>query len=143
MTVGDGKQLATSRQAPVRDPFPKRGKGFEGMKFDMGWTTLSTLTQQSQGSSDDLSGLIQALIAAAAPLEGTFNGNGRAMFDNFKSRSDQVTADLNAALGAIVTGQSGMDTAFVQGDEEMASNATASQGSANFDAARFGARGLA
>ncbi|MGW4213760.1 hypothetical protein ACWEIJ_37655 [Lentzea sp. NPDC004789] len=104
------------------------------MKFDMGWTTLSTLTQQSQGSSDDLAGVIRQLIAAAAPLEGTFNGNGRSMFDHFKSRSDQVAADLNAALGAIVTGQSGMDMAFVQGDEEMADNATTTQGSANFGA---------
>jgi uncharacterized protein YukE len=109
------------------------------MKFDMGRTTLSTLTQQSQGSSDDLATLIQALIAAAAPLEGKFNGAGRAMFDNFKARSDQVTADLNAALGSIVTGQVGMDTSFQQGDQDMADNASSSEGAANFDAARFGA----
>jgi uncharacterized protein YukE len=109
------------------------------MKFDMGRTTLSTLTQQSQGSSDDLGTLIQALIAAAAPLEGKFNGAGRAMFDNFKARSDQVTADLNAALGSIITGQVGMDTSFQQGDQEMADNASSSESAANFDAARFGA----
>ncbi|GAA1295638.1 hypothetical protein [Saccharothrix xinjiangensis] len=109
------------------------------MKFDMGRTTLSTLAQQSQGSSDDLASLIQSLIAAAAPLEGRFNGAGRAMFDNFKARSDQVTADLNSALGSIVTGQVGMDTSFVQGDQEMADNASAGEGAANFDAARFGA----
>lgn len=109
------------------------------MKFDMGWTTLSTLTQQSQGSSDDLGELIRQLINAVMPLEGKFNGNGRAMFDNFKSQSDQVTADLNAALGAIVTGQSGMDKAFGEGDQNMADNASSTAGSANFDAARFGA----
>jgi uncharacterized protein YukE len=108
------------------------------MKFDMGSTTLATLAQQSQGSSDDLGALIQALIAAAAPLEGTFNGAGRVMFDNFKARSDQVTADLNLALGSIITGQVGMDTSFVQGDQEMADNATSGEGAANFDAARFG-----
>ncbi|WP_433260127.1 hypothetical protein ACQPZF_23235 [Actinosynnema sp. CS-041913] len=111
------------------------------MKFDMGWTTLTTLTRQSQGSSDELGALVTALIAAASPLEGKFNGNGRAMWDSFKSRSDQVSADLNGALGSIVVGQSGMDTAFVQGDEEMSTNATATQAGANFDAARFGARG--
>ena len=33
-----------------------------------------------------------------------------------------------------------MDRSFGQGDTDMADNATANQGSANFDAARFGAR---
>jgi uncharacterized protein YukE len=107
------------------------------VKFDMGSTTLQTLTQQTQGSSDDLGTLITRLINAAAPLEGSFNGAGRAAFDSFKMRADQITADLNSALGAIVGGQSGMNTAFTQGDAEMADNATATQNSANFDAARF------
>jgi uncharacterized protein YukE len=111
------------------------------VKFDMGNTVLQTLTQQTQGATDDLGTLINRLIAAAAPLEGSFNGAGRAAFDSFKSRADQITADLNSALGAIVGGQSGMNTAFTQGDTEMADNATSTQGSANFDAARFsGAR---
>jgi uncharacterized protein YukE len=111
------------------------------VKFDMGNTVLQTLTQQTQGATDDLGTLINRLIAAAAPLEGSFNGAGRAAFDSFKSRADQITADLNSALGAIVGGQSGMNTAFTQGDTEMADNASATQGSANFDAARFsGAR---
>jgi len=108
------------------------------MKFDMGQTTLSTLTKQSQGSSDDLGSLIRQLIAAAQPLEGKFNGQGRAAFDSFKSRSDQITAELNSSLGAIIGGQGGMDTAFGQGDDEMADNARANEGSAGFDAARFG-----
>lgn len=110
------------------------------MKFDMGASTLSTLTSQTQGSSGDLGQLIQQLIAAAAPLEGTFNGAGRAAFDAFKANFDQVTADLNSALGAIIGGQSGMDSSFGQGDVEMADNARSSQAGANFDAARFSAR---
>ncbi len=110
------------------------------MKFDMGATTLATLTQQTQGSSDDLGALIKQLIAAVTPLEGKFNGAGRAAFDSFKSRSDQVTADLNSALGAIVGGQSGMNRSFTQGDADMASNATSAQSSANFDGARFAGR---
>ncbi|WP_306316737.1 MULTISPECIES: hypothetical protein [unclassified Streptomyces] len=40
------------------------------MKFDMGSTTLSTLTKSTSGSSDDLGALIQQLTAAAQPLEG-------------------------------------------------------------------------
>lgn len=110
------------------------------MKFDMGAATLSSLTKQTQGSSDDLGALVKSLVTAAAPLEGNFNGAGRAAFDSFKSRSDSITAELNGSLGAILGGQTGMDTAFTQGDTEMADNARNTQGSANFDAARFGAR---
>jgi len=107
------------------------------MKFDMGAQTLSGLTRQTQGASEDLGSLIRQLIVAAEPLEGNFNGAGRQAFDAFKANADATTADLNAALAAILGGQGGMDTAFVQGDTEMADNATSAQGSANFDAARF------
>lgn len=107
------------------------------MKFDMGSQTLGTLTKQTRGASDDLGLLIRQLIAAAEPLEGNFNGAGRAKFDSFKTHADSITAELNSALGAILGGQSGMDSAFGTGDTEMADNATSSEGSANFDAARF------
>jgi uncharacterized protein YukE len=110
------------------------------VKFDMGASALSSLTKQTQGSSDDLGSLIRQLIAAAEPLEGKFNGAGRAAFNSFKARADEITGALNSSLGAILGGQSGMDTSFQQGDTEMADNATSAQGSANFDAARFGAR---
>jgi len=109
------------------------------MKFDMGAQTLGALTQQTQGASDDLGGLITQLIAAAEPLQGNFNGAGRAAFDAFKNNADAITAELNSALGAILGGQSGMNSSFIQGDTEMADNASSVQGSANFDAARFGA----
>lgn len=109
------------------------------MKFDMGAQTLSSLTQQTQGSSEDLGALIQQLIAAAEPLEGNFNGAGRAAFDSFKANADLITADLNGALGAILSGQSGMNQSFSQGDVEMSDNANQAAGSANFDAARFSA----
>lgn len=108
------------------------------MKFDMGQSALSSLTKQSQGSSDTLGTLITQLVAAAQPLEGKFNGAGRAAFDSFKTRADQITADLNSSLGAIVGGQRGMDTAFGQGDSDMAGNARATEQNATFDAARFG-----
>jgi uncharacterized protein YukE len=110
------------------------------VKFDMGAETLTALTRQTQGSSDDLGTLIKQLIAAVTPLETTFQGAGRAQFDAFKAHADQVTADLNGALAAIIGGQSGMNTSFVSGDTEMADNASSAAGSANFDAARFGAR---
>lgn len=110
------------------------------MKFDMGTSTLSTLTQQTSGSSGDLGLLIRQLIDAAAPLEGKFNGAGRQAFDQFKMNSDAITVELNSALGQILGGQSGMDTAFMTGDTEMSDNATSAMGSANFDGARFAGR---
>lgn len=110
------------------------------MKFDMGQTTLSALAKSTQGSGDDLGSLIKQLIDAATPLEGKFNGAGRAAFDSFKGRADQITVELNSALAAILGGQTGMDSAFGQGDTEMSDNARTTQQSANFDAARFSAR---
>lgn len=107
------------------------------MKFDMGSQTLGSLAKQTQGASDDLGSLIQQLIAAAEPLQGNFNGAGRAAFDGFKANADAITAELNSSLRAILGGQAGMDSAFGQGDTEMADNASSAAGSANFDAARF------
>lgn len=111
------------------------------MKFDMGSQTLGTLVNQTQGASDDLGTLIQQLIVAAEPLQGNFNGAGRAAFDTFKANADAITAELNASLGAILGGQSGMDISFQTGDAEMADNATTGMGTADFDGARFAGRG--
>lgn len=58
------------------------------MKFDMGESTLQTLTRQTSTSSDDLGGLVKELAAAAEPLEGKFNGAARAAFDNFKAHTE-------------------------------------------------------
>ncbi|MBC3987366.1 hypothetical protein H8N00_00240 [Streptomyces sp. AC563] len=110
------------------------------MKFDMGSTTLSDLGKSTVGSSDDLGTLIQALITAVEPLEGRFNGAGRAAFDSFKARSDEITAALNDSLRMILGGQSGMDTAFGTGDQEQADNAQQHMAGANFEAARFSGR---
>lgn len=111
------------------------------MKFDMGAATLGSLVKQTQGAGDDLGALIQQLIVAAEPLEGSFNGAGRVAFDSFKANADAITAELNSALSAILGGQAGMDSAFAAGDTEMSDNARSAQGGANFDAARFSGRG--
>lgn len=110
------------------------------MKFDMGNTVLSTLVSGTQGSSEELGGLIKMLIAAAEPLEGKFNGSGKAAFDQFKLHSDEVTAALNGALQGILGGQAGMDKSFGAGDSEAADNARQQMSAANFDAARFSGR---
>ncbi|MDG4856788.1 hypothetical protein P8605_01165 [Streptomyces sp. T-3] len=110
------------------------------MKFDMGSTTLAQLGKSTVGSSDELGALIQQLVAAAQPLEGKFNGAGRAAFDSFKDRSDEITAALNGSLSAILGGQGGMNESFNTGMQEQADVVNQHMGAANFDAARFGAR---
>lgn len=107
------------------------------MKFDMGASTLGTLNQQTTGSNDELSTLVRQLADAAAPLQGKFNGNGRAAFDSFKMRTDEISADLNQSLSQIGIGQSEMNTVTQTGDQETADNANRNQGASNFDAARF------
>ncbi|MFB8249868.1 hypothetical protein ACFC5X_33110 [Streptomyces sp. NPDC055952] len=107
------------------------------MKFDMGAQTLSSLQRDTRGSTDDLDGLVRQLVAAAAPLEGKFNGTGRVMFDQFKGRADRIASDLNSSLSAILGGQAGMDGAFSSGDQEQGDNARQQMSAANFDAARF------
>ncbi|QUI31484.1 hypothetical protein H9W91_11845 [Streptomyces alfalfae] len=107
------------------------------MKFDMGDTTLAVLGKDTAGSSDDLGTLIHLLVQAAEPLEGKFNGAGKATFDSFKLRADEITADLSGALSSILGGQAGMEEAFGTGDDEQADNAHQNMSAANFEAARF------
>ncbi|MEU8588103.1 hypothetical protein AB0C59_14065 [Streptomyces sp. NPDC048664] len=107
------------------------------MKFDMGARTLVTLIGASRGSSADLGALVRQLAGSAQPLEGRFNGAGRAAFDAFTSRADAVARELEASLAAIVGGQSGMESAFGSGDQEQGDNARRQMAAADFDGARF------
>ncbi|WP_435111461.1 hypothetical protein [Nocardiopsis synnemataformans] len=106
-------------------------------RWQIGDSTLTTLSQSTGSTGDELSSLIQQLVQAAEPLAGKFDGAGKAAFDSFKLRADGITADLRAGLGSIQEGQTGMNTAFVTGDQTMADDANQSMGSANFDAAKF------
>jgi len=112
-----------------------------GMKFAMGSDVLSHLTKKTSSSSDDLGSLVKQLFEAAAPLEGRFNGAGRAAFDRFKNETDSISAELNGALSSILTGIAGQDLAFGQADQELADQTTSAQSGAGFDSARFGSRG--
>jgi uncharacterized protein YukE len=109
--------------------------------FDMGAETLGHLSKQTDASHQDLGALLRRFVDAVTPLEGKFSGAGKAAFDSFKNRSDLVASELNTALAAIVQGQSGMNTAFTQGDLAASDNARRAEGAANFDAARFQGRG--
>ena len=66
-------------------------------RWDFGDQTLTTLAQNTSGSQDELGDLIKQLIDAAEPLSGKFNGSGKAAYDSFKSRADQITALTMAA----------------------------------------------
>ena len=109
------------------------------MKFTIGSDVLSTLTKKTSSSSEDLGALVRELAAAAEPLQGRFNGAGRAAFDRFKSETDRIAVELNGALNAVLTGISGMDRSFVEGDQQMADETRATESATSFEAARFGA----
>jgi uncharacterized protein YukE len=109
------------------------------VKFAMGADTLGQLSKKTGSASQDLGSQVKALLAAAEPLQGKFNGAGRAAFDRFKTQSDEVANELDGALAAVLGGIGGMNVAFGQGDEQMADDATQASGTVDFDAARFGA----
>ena len=106
-------------------------------RWDQGDTTLVTLAKNTGTSGDELAGLLKALVAAAEPLAGRFNGAGKAAFDRFKERTDLIAADLKAGLGSVNVGQVGMEKAFAGGDQTMSEEATRMMGAANFDGAKF------
>jgi uncharacterized protein YukE len=110
------------------------------MKFAMGAQVLTNLTKQTSNASGDLGTLVHRLADSAEPLQGKFNGAGRAAFDKFKSETDSIANELNSALSSVLQGISGMDRSFAEGDQDMSESTRSLEGSSNFDAARFGAR---
>lgn len=108
------------------------------MKFAMGSDTLGQLTKRTQSSGEDLGALVRELGDAAAPLEGRFNGSARAAFDQFKANTDQISVELSSALQAVLAGVAGMDRSFQESEAEMGDATRSTQGSVNFDSARFG-----
>ncbi|MEU4191510.1 hypothetical protein AB0E69_06410 [Kribbella sp. NPDC026611] len=109
-----------------------------GQRWKMERDTLSDLAKKTSGNTQNLGGLVKQLVQAATPLEGKMAGAGKQMFDSFKSQVDGIANDLNAGLASINSAQSGMDTAYRQGEQDMAQNAKKAQGAADFNAAKFG-----
>lgn len=108
------------------------------MKFAMGGDTLTQLTKKTSSSTEDLGSLVKQLAQAAAPLEGKFNGAGRAAFDKFNGQTNQIAAELNGALASVLSGITGQNKAFVQGDQQMVDETNSAQSGAGFESARFG-----
>src|SRR5918998_4897967 len=95
------------------------GRGMLIMKFAMGAETLTQLNRQTSSANDDLGSVVKELFAAAEPIQGKFNGAGRAAFDAFKGETDRIANDLNGALAAVLGGIQGQDLAFVDGEQQM------------------------
>ena len=108
------------------------------MKFAMGADTLGVLTKATSGSSDELSALVRQLFEAAEPLEGRFQGAGRAAFDRFKGRTDAISGELKAALDGVLGGIGGMNRSFLEGESAMVDQTQSLESGSAFDAARFG-----
>lgn len=108
------------------------------MKFSMGAEVLTQLTRRTSAAGDDLGALVRELARAAEPLEGRFNGAGRASFDRFRAHSEQIAFELDQALSGVLAGIAGMDRAFTEGDDEMSDRIRQAESSVSFDAARFG-----
>jgi len=109
------------------------------MKFAMGADTLSVLSKATSGSSDELAALVRQLLEAAEPLEGQFQGAGRAAFDRFKSRTDAISGELKASLDGVLAGIGGMNRSFLEGETAMVDSTQSLESGSAFDAARFGA----
>ena len=102
------------------------------MKFSMEEQTLVRLGQRSQTESEDLATLVGQLVEAAEPLEGVFNGPARAKFNEFKSKTDQISTSLNNALAGIVGSISGQNLAFTTAAEDGAGAHESAQAAADF-----------
>lgn len=115
-----------------------------GTKFSMEADVLSNLGRKTQTESDDLGQLVRNLVAAAEPLEGTFNGPARAKFNSFKERVDGVATMLNNSLVGITESISAQNMAFGVAAQDGADAHGSAEGSADFagaDTARFAPRG--
>ena len=110
------------------------------MKFAMGAGVLTALARKTSTSSDDLGAVVRELSAAAEPLEGRFHGAGRQAFDRFRRRTGEIAVELDTALASVLVGIDGMDRAFTEGDQTMADETRATEGSASFASARFSGR---
>jgi uncharacterized protein YukE len=106
----------------------------------MGGDTLGQLSKKTSSSTEDLGSLVKQLAQAAAPLEGKFNGAGRAAFDKFHGQSNSIAAELNGALASVLQGITGQNKAFLQGDQQMMDETNSAQSGAGFESARFSSK---
>lgn len=110
------------------------------MKFSMEADVLSVLGKKTVTESEDLGALVRQLYTAAEALEGTFNGPGKAAFNRFKNRVDDISTTLNNSLVSITGSIAGQHTTFVNAADDSATVHTSGEGAADFagaDTSRF------
>jgi uncharacterized protein YukE len=67
----------------------------------------------------ELTHLVRNFALSAQPLVGTFNGQGKAAFNRFKTDTDRIAQDLKVSLASVHQGTQEQDSAFKSGDQEM------------------------
>ena len=107
------------------------------MYFKMTDSAIPGLNKQTCNSHDNIGSLITRLVNAVTPLEGKFSGEGYVQFQNFNNNADQITVDLQNAFGSVTEGQAGMNQAFLNGTDEMVTNARTAEGGADYSTANF------
>ena len=109
------------------------------MKFvvGQGGETLSTMTKQTASSNEDLGALIRALAEAGEPIRNSFQGRGRALFDQFHAHAAEDGATLNKLLASIADGVGGMDSSYFDFDQQAGDTAQRLMAAAPFSSGRF------
>jgi len=84
---------------------------------------LTTMTQQTDSSNQDLGALIVQLAQAGEAVRDSFQGRGRAMFDQFHLHAHEDGRILNKLLASIAEGVGGMDSSYFDFDQQAADTA--------------------
>ena len=109
------------------------------MKFvvGQGGETLTTMTRQTDSSTQDLAALLQRLAQAGEPIRDSFQGRGRALFDEFHKNAHADGVILNKLLASIAEGVGGMDSSYFDFEQQSADTAQQLMGAAPFSSGSF------
>jgi hypothetical protein len=111
------------------------------VRYLMGRQTLTTLTTQTSGSTDELRTLLHQLAAAAVPARDKLVGDNWVALTNFINHTDDIATELHVALNRVLEGTHGQNVAFREADAAQADSTRAAMGRADFDSARFTSHG--
>jgi uncharacterized protein YukE len=103
-----------------------------GTKFMMTDTALGTFGKSSTQQAQELEQALRNFVAAAEPMASSFQGAGRAAFDNFHAHGTEIAADLGKRLVAAIDGIGQMDTSFKTGDTNVAEGMSKGLGSSTY-----------
>jgi uncharacterized protein YukE len=109
------------------------------MKFIVGsgGETLTTMTKQTDSTTQDLATLLQQLAQAGEPIRDSFQGRGRVLFDEFHKHAHADGVILNKLLASIAEGVGGMDSSYFDFEQQSAETAQRISGSAPYSSGSF------